>query len=117
MCATAAGFRALINTVFRESAAIGKLALTVAALSRTATREYTFGTLCQLGRRFGEPTCADVESDVRRDALSRLAPCPKGEARRCYQHATGLWRPIKSSLIERMNQFYKASRGRMSADD
>ena len=40
----------------------------------------------------------------------------KGEAPAVVGKLQAFWRPINRSLIERMNQFYRASRGRVSAN-
>lgn len=89
--------------------------MTVEALSRVTSQAYTGDTLCLLGRRFGGPTGTGMEPDFYRLRIVDLPHVRKGEARRCYQHATGLWRPIKEYLKERMTSLYWASCGLVSA--
>jgi len=77
---------------------------------------YDLPTFCFLGPTAGGGPVGVIRVDYANSRTrGRYSPfVPKGEARRCYQHATGLWRPTNYSLIERMQPFYGASRGHVT---
>lgn len=79
-------------------------------------RSYDLPTFCFLGPTAGGGPVGVIRVDYANSRTrGRYSPfVPKGEARRCYQHATGLWRPTNHSLIERMQPFYGASRGHVT---